>query len=415
MDVSSPILTGPFKQLLTMQDLPLKGALQDDQLVILQDAGILTDQGRIIRIASFKELYNEAIEKGYVLDIIEETVVGIPGLIDAHTHICWAGNRSGDYAMRMAGKSYQEIAASGGGIWDTVTKTRAASAEDLQKDLEKRTLKLLHNGITTVEVKSGYCLNVEGEVKMLEVINKVNDKLAIDLVSSCLAAHILPKDFNETPGEYLDYMARSLLLLVKAGDLARRVDIFVEENAFSVAEATRYLKKAKSLGFDLVVHADQFTTGGSKLAVELGAVSADHLEVSTQTEIELLAKSNVVPVALPGASLGLGYGFMPARKFLDAGTSLAIASDWNPGSAPMGDLLVQAAVLGAYEKLTMAETLAAITFRAAAALRLNEIGILMPGKKADIIAFELENFREILYHQGSIKPEKVWKNGVLIY
>lgn len=415
MNSSSPVLTGPFKQLLTMRDLPVKGEIRDEQLEVLLDIGIITDHGMIVRIASFKELYNEAIEKGYTMDIIEETVVGMPGLVDAHTHICWAGSRAGDYAMRMAGKSYQEIAGSGGGIWDTVTRTRAASAEDLQKDLEKRALKLLNNGITTVEVKSGYCLNVEGEAKMLDVINRVNKKLSIDLVSSCLAAHIPPKDFDETPGEYLDYMARSLLLLVKAGNLAHRVDIFVEENAFSVADATRYLKKAKSLGFDLVVHADQFTTGGSKLAVEMGAISADHLEASAQKEIEMLAKSDVIPVALPGASLGLGYDFMPARKFLDAGSGLAIASDWNPGSAPMGDLLIQAAVLGAHEKLTITETLAAITFRAAAALRLNDRGVLMPGKKADIIAFELEDFREILYYQGSVRPGKVWKNGLLIY
>jgi imidazolonepropionase len=192
------------------------------------------------------------------------------------------------------------------------------------------------------------------------------------------------------------------------------MDIFVEKGAFSTDLARPFLEQAKNSGFGITVHADQFTTGGSKLAVEMGACSADHLEASGDEEISLLAKSNVVAIALPGASLGLGMPFAPARKLLDGGVCLAIATDWNPGSAPMGDLLLQAALLSAFQKLTAAETFSAITFRAATALRIQDRGTLASGKKADMIAFPTKDYREILYHQGKLKPNIVWKNGYMI-
>ena len=174
-----------------------------------------------------------------------------------------------------------------------------------------------------------------------------------------------------------------------------------------------YLSDAKKLGFDITIHADQFTTGGSELAVKLGALSADHLEASTEREIDMLAQSDVVSVALPGASLGLGMQFTPARKLLDAGASLAISTDWNPGSAPMGDLLVQASLLGIYEKLSSAELLAGITFRAAKALGLSDRGRLSVGFQADMIAFPVKDYRDVFYNQGRVKPSMVWKKGIL--
>jgi len=197
--------------------------------------------------------------------------------------------------------------------------------------------------------------------------------------------------------------------------LSKRVDIYIDENAFSAEQAKKYLAKAIELGFDTVVHADQFMAGGSHIAVELKALSADHLEVSTESEIKALANSNTIPVALPGSSIGLGEPYTPARKLLDAGGSLAIGSDWNPGSAPMGDLLVQASILAVFQKLTIAETLAGITFRAAAALNLSDRGVLDKGKLADFVAFPVDEYQEIFYNQGRIKPSKVWKEGVLVY
>jgi imidazolonepropionase len=202
----------------------------------------------------------------------------------------------------------------------------------------------------------------------------------------------------------LNYVFHDLLPVIKNEKLSNRVDIFIEESAFDANNALTYLNRAKQMGFDITVHADQFTTGGSAVAVKSGAVSADHLEASRDAEIKILANSDTVAVVLPGASLGLGMAYAPARKLLDAGACLAIASDWNPGSAPMGDLLMQAAVMSAAEKLNTAEVFAGLTFRAAKALRLNDRGILAPGMRADLQAYPTNDYREILYQQGKLKP-----------
>jgi imidazolonepropionase len=197
--------------------------------------------------------------------------------------------------------------------------------------------------------------------------------------------------------------------------LTNRIDAFIEKSAFSAQQIAPYFKKAKEMGFDITVHADQFTPGGSKAAVDFGAMSADHLEASTGKEISLLADSDTIATALPGASIGLGCDFTPARRLLDAGGALAIASDHNPGSAPMGDLLAQASILGTFEKLTNAEVLAGITFRAAAALRLTDRGKLEVGFLADLAVFHSDNYQDILYNQGNLKPCMIWKNGELVF
>ncbi|WP_047418712.1 imidazolonepropionase [Cellulophaga sp. Hel_I_12] len=407
-------LIGPFKQLVTMANLPLKGALKDEQLEILADVGILMENGIIQKIGDFDKLVSEA-SKTTVHIKLEGNHVGLPGFIDAHTHICFGGTRAKDYAMRNAGKTYLEIAKAGGGIWDTVTETRKASSEELIKKTIKRAQQHLKNGVTTVEVKSGYGLSVNEELKMLRAIKKANTDIAIDLIATCLAAHMKPKDFSGSHAEYLAEISSSLFPILKEEKLANRIDAFIEESAFSREDIRPYFSKAKAMGFDITVHADQFSTGGSATAIEFDALSADHLEASTDKEIALLAKSNVIATALPGASLGLGCAFTPARKLLDAGCCLAIASDHNPGSAPMGDLLTQAAILQSFEKLSNAEVLAGITYRAAAALHLKDRGEIKEGFLADLALFHTDNYNEILYHQGSFKPCMVFKNGNLVY
>ena len=327
-------------------------------------------------------------------------------MIDVHTHICWAGTRANDYALRLAGKTYLEIAEAGGGIWSTVMKTRETSVEELAELTFERAEKLYRQGITTIEVKSGYGLSVEQELKMLKAIKSANEKSRAELIPTCLAAHMKPKDFPGNEREYLQYIIENLLPKVKKQNLANRVDIFVEKGAFSLEDARYYLSEAKNMGFDEIIHGDQFSANCASLAAEFQIISIDHLEYADDNEIEILAKSDVIPVVLPGASIGLGERFAPARKLLDAGCPLVIASDWNPGSAPMGNLLVEAAILGAYEKLSMAETWAALTCRAAKALKRNDIGILKKGNKAGFIVFETEDFREILYRQGHIYPVK---------
>ncbi|NNL09546.1 MAG: amidohydrolase family protein, partial [Croceitalea sp.] len=214
---------------------------------------------------------------------------------------------------------------------------------------------------------------------------------------------------------YLDLISESLFPILKSERLANRIDAFIEQSAFSPKMIASYFKKAKAMGFDITVHADQFSTGGSQVAVDFGAISADHLEASTEKEIALLSQSNVIATALPGASIGLGCDFTPARKLLDAGAALCIASDHNPGSAPMGDLLVQASILGTFEKLTNTEVLAGITCRAAKALNLNDRGSLEKGMLADFVTFSTNDYREITYHQGQLKPHGVWKNGTKVF
>jgi imidazolonepropionase len=404
-------LIGPFTQLVTMDNIPLKGSVSDSQLEIIPNGGVVVCEGKIVKTGNFEELGIEFGDRNTVIDYIDSDMVAIPGMIDPHTHICWAGSRANDYSLRLAGKSYLEIALGGGGIGDTVEKTRAASVSELETLLTERAMSYLRNGVTTIEVKSGYCLTTDGELKLLEVIGKVNKKLPVDLIPTCLAAHIKPADFNGNQSEYLEVVVNELFPEIKRRNLTNRIDIFIDNGAFTIEEARLYLNRARASGFDLVVHGDQFTDGGVALACEVGARSVDHLDMTQQNDIQLLAASAVIPVVLPGSSLGLGNPFAPARKLLDAGCSLAIGTDWNPGSAPMGDLLLQTALLGIFEKMTMAESLSGITFRAAKALGLTDRGILKKGYLGDIVGFPVSDYREIIYHQGSLTPSVVWKRG----
>lgn len=403
-------LIGPFSQLVTLRGMSMKGAIADEQIEIIANGGILVSAGEIIEIELFENLKSKAT----TIEDVVGAAVCLPGFVDAHTHICFNGSRARDYAMRNAGKTYLEIAKAGGGIWDTVTKTREASGETLMNGMIHRCGEHLKKGITTIEVKSGYGLSVQEELKMLRAIKTASDHVAQDVVPTCLAAHMTPRDWSGSAKAYLQEMAEELFPILKSEALAHRIDAFIEESAFSADEISPYFEKAQRMQFDITVHADQFTPGGSQVAIRFNALSADHLEASTSKEIELLAKSNVIAMALPGASLGLGCDFTPARSILDQGGALAIASDHNPGSAPMGNLLTQACILGTYEKLSNAEILSGLTFRAAASLNLNDRGVLDKGKKADFLLFPTNDHREVTYHQGQMQPMAVWKNGIKV-
>ena len=406
-------LIGPFKQILTLNNLPLRGKISDEQLEIIENGGILiNNENRIEEIGNYEVIVNE-VKQSQISNLksqISNSVV-LPAFIDCHTHICFGGNRANDFAMRNAGKTYLEIAEKGGGIWSSVQHTRNASESELLEKLLERINRLISLGITTIEIKSGYGLNVESELKMLRVIKKAQEKTKATLVPTCLSAHLKPKDFEATSSAYLQYILDEILPKVKQENLAKRVDIFIEKSAFQPEESRKFLEKAKDLGFEITVHADQFTAGSSKIAVEVGAVSADHLEATIDEDIEFLANSETVAVTLPGASIGLGEPFAPARKILDKNGILAIASDWNPGSAPNGNLILQASILATYQKLSTAEVLAGITFRAAKALNLTDRGILKKGMKADFVVFETNNFQNILYNQGSLVASEVYIDG----
>jgi len=405
-------LLGPLAQAVTFTDAPLQGALSANNLGIVENAGLLIDtSGKIVAVGAFTALQKKHPQATPWQPLWGAPLVALPGFVDAHTHACFAGNRALDYDMRLAGRPYLEIAQASGGIWSTVQATRKATMQDLSLAVQGYAETALRRGVTTLEVKSGYGLSVQEELKALRAIAHAQTQTVAQLVPTCLAAHICPKDFADGPQAYIHLLIDTLLPKVKAEGLAQRVDIFIEETAFGAEMATWYLSAAKTMGFDLTVHADQFTAGSSAVAVAVGAVSADHLEASSEADIARLAASDTVAVALPGASMGLGMGYAPARRLLDAGAGLAIASDYNPGSAPMGHLLLQASVLAAAEKLTTAETLAGLTYRAANALRLPGKGRLATGYAADIQLYLTNDYREILYWQGQMEPALVLVGG----
>lgn len=253
MNSQTTIISGPFRQLLTMANLPLKGSLKDARLEVIEAGGIVHRNGRILEVGRFEDLKSRYDSDTSEIQYIDFDSIAIPGLIDPHTHICWAGTREADYALRLEGKSYSEIAQTGGGIWDTVVKTRSASDNELKNLLTARANRQLKDGITTCEVKSGYGLSVEDELRLLEIINSGNSDLAIDLIPTCLAAHIKPKDFEGNNEEYLEHLTLKLFPALIEKKLTNRIDIFVEEGAFSSEESAKYFSEATRAGFDLVV------------------------------------------------------------------------------------------------------------------------------------------------------------------
>ena len=388
-----------------MANLPERGAISDNSLEIIDDGGVVIEDGKIIEVGDFLSLSKNDLD---VREITYPCVL-LPGFIDSHTHVCHYGNRSDEYAKRNSGISYQQILEEGGGIHNTMNSTSNSTDEQLTDDTLNRLKRHFQEGVLTCEVKSGYAPNLEDEVRMLKIINEIDSSNDIDLIPTCLAAHVTPKKY-ESSKKYLDSIVNDLLPIIKEENLSNRVDIFIEEKAFSVTEASNFLEKIKS-DFYITAHANQFTSGGLKVGVDNGAVSVDHLEVITDQEIDYLSKSDTTGVVLPGCSLGLGIPFAPARKLLDYNCKVSIASDWNPGSAPMGDLLMQASLLGSTEKLSNAEVLAGITCRAANALSLEDRGSLENGKIADMIGFKTNDFRDILYNQGKLKPSFICKRG----
>ena len=388
-----------------MANLPERGAISDNSLEIIDDGGVVIEDGKIIEVGDFLSLSKNDLD---VREITYPCVL-LPGFIDSHTHVCHYGNRSDEYAKRNSGISYQQILEEGGGIHNTMNSTSNSTDEQLTDDTLNRLKRHFQEGVLTCEVKSGYAPNLEDEVRMLRIINEIDSSNDIDLIPTCLAAHVTPKKY-ESSKKYLDSIVNDLLPIIKEENLSNRVDIFIEEKAFSITEASNFLEKIKS-DFYITAHANQFTSGGLKVGVDNGAVSVDHLEVITDQEIDYLSKSDTTGVVLPGCSLGLGIPFAPARKLLDNNCKVSIASDWNPGSAPMGDLLMQASLLGSTEKLSNAEVLAGITCRAANALSLEDRGSLENGKIADMIGFKTNDFRDILYNQGKLKPSFICKRG----
>jgi imidazolonepropionase len=324
----------------------------------------------------------------------------IPGLIDCHTHLAFGGWRADEFVQRIQGKSYLEIARSGGGILSTVRQTRAASEAELTERAAGFLLEMLALGVTTVECKSGYGLDQENELKLLRVYRRLQRSQPVRIVPTFLGAHVVPPEYRERREQYLELLTDKLIPLIAQEGLATCCDVFVEDSAFSLAEAKRILQRGQSLGLRAKLHADQLTAGGgAELAAELGALSADHLECVSEAGILAMARRGVVAVGLPLASLYLNQRPMPARRMLSAGVRVAIASDFNPGSAPSYHLPLALTLACTMLRMTPDEALQSATLNAARAIGKDDrVGSLEPGKQADFAVIDAPGVAEWFYH-----------------
>ncbi|MDX1380069.1 MAG: imidazolonepropionase [Xanthomonadales bacterium] len=340
----------------------------------------------------------------------------IPGLVDCHTHLCFGGWRGDEFEARLQGKTYQEIAAAGGGIASTVTATRGATIGQLQRKARKALDGMLRLGVTTVECKSGYGLDEANELKQLEVYRRLDAAQPVDLVPTFLGAHIVPPEHRSNRQRYIDLLCEVLIPRVAAQRLARFCDVFVEDGAYTVDEARRILATARDHGLGLKLHADQLSAGGGAgLAAELGAVSAEHLEYASDGDIEALAASGTVAVSLPLASLWLRERYLPARRMLGAGVRVAVATDFNPGSSPSYHLPLALTLACLNQAMTPQEALMGATTVAARAVSLHgDRGSLLPGFRADLAIIEAPSLNHWLYHFVPNAALRVLKNGAWV-
>ncbi|MEN3332084.1 MAG: imidazolonepropionase [Blastocatellia bacterium] len=405
--MSHELLITNASQLVTLAgpERPRTGA-EMRALAIIANGALHIRDGAIVALGATSEVEPLASSEAERLDAAGRVVM--PGFVDAHTHPVFAGTREDEYEMRATGATSQEIAARGGGIRSTMRRTRAASEDELFRLALPRVSWLLEHGTTTIEAKSGYGLTLADELKILRVIRRLNQETPLTLVPTFLGAHEIPDEYRGTAvgerrADYIGLLIDEMLPRVAAERLARFADIFCESHVFTVAEARLILARAKQLGLGLRLHADQLTLGGGgRLAAELGAVTADHLEWIDDDGIRRLAETGVAAVLLPGAVFNLGLQrYAPARRMIEAGVSVVIATDFNPGSSPTPSMQMALAIACTQMRLTPAEVITAATINAAYTLDLgHRLGSLEVGKQADVVVFDVTNYRQIPYFFG---------------
>lgn len=404
-------------QLLTLAGGPQRGHALG-RLGLIEDGAVLV-RGGLIEAVGPSAVLRAAYPNEETWDAGGRVVM--PGFVDPHTHLVWAGDRAHEFEWRTQGKTYTEIAAAGGGILATVRATRAATLETLIEQARRRAWTMLRHGTTTAEAKTGYGLTPESELRLLEAILRLNQEGPLELVPTYLAAHDVPPEFRHDPQAYVDQICTEMLPAVRQwwqthapGRPLPFVDVFCERIAFDLAQSRQILEQARALGFGLKIHADEFESlGGARLAVELGAVSADHLVKTPPEDIRALAASETVAVALPCTPFGLAQPeYTPARAILEAGGLLALATDLNPGTAWCESMPFVIALACRYLKLTPAEAIAAATINAAAAIgAADRLGSLEPGKQADLIVLEVPDYRHLGYRFGTNPVLRVMKRG----
>ncbi|HEY2472298.1 MAG TPA: imidazolonepropionase [Terracidiphilus sp.] len=381
-------------------------------LAIIEDAAMLIEDGRVTETGKYSDIQSKIAANAAVIDAGGRCVT--PGFVDAHTHLVFAGNRATEFEQRIGGATYQEIAAAGGGILRTVALTRAAGEDDLLAAARRHRDWMLRGGTTTLEAKSGYGLDRDTELKMLRVIRRLNEEGPARIVPTLLAAHTVPPEYKDRRGDYVRFITDELIPEVASTGLAQYCDVFCDDNAFSVEEACTVLAAAKKHGLKLRLHAEQFRSGtGADLAAELGAVTADHLETTTDETLQHLRTAGVQPVLLPGSVFALSRTqYPPARKMVEAGLAIVIATDFNPGSSPVPSMPFMLSLACLQMRLSPGEALSAATINAAHSLGLgDEIGSLEAGKQADLLIHEFTDYRELAYFIAAPARPRVFIAG----
>jgi len=391
---------------------PLKGK-EMNQADILKNAYIAIEDGKILEVGE-NDNYKRLISDKTKLEDCSGLVAS-PGLIDAHTHLVFGGSREHELSMKLNGMEYMEILQAGGGILSTLKSTREASFEELYEKAYKNLDKMLAYGVTSVEAKSGYGLNLENELKQLEVIKKLNQDHTIDLYPTLMAAHATPPEFESTD-DYVDYIIDEIIPEVAEKKLAHFNDVFCEDGVFSVDQSRKVLEAGKKYNLIPRVHADEIVSlGGAELAAEVKAISAEHLMAASEEGMKLMAENNVIANLLPATTFSLmKETYADARKFLDYGNALTICSDFNPGSCPSENLQFAMFIAVYKMRLTPIEVLNAVTINASHSIANPSVGSFTKGKKADITIFDAKNIDYIFYNLGVNNVKSVYKNGKLV-
>ncbi len=394
---------------------PIRG--QDmNRIRTIEDAFVVTGNHVVLGLGSMEDYDPSLYETGdfRIMDCHGKTLV--PGFVDSHTHFIFGGYRENEFKMRLEGKSYMEIMNAGGGIASSVTATRAASLEDLYDLGIERLDGMLTMGVTTVEGKSGYGLDLDTELKQLQVMKELNSYHPIDIVSTFLGPHSLPAEYKGNQEGYIDFVINEVLPEVRDQNLAEFADIFCEKGVFSVAESKYYLSAAKEFGLKLKVHADEMVTlGGTEMAVELGAHSADHLLAVSDQGIQDLAIGKTVATLLPATAYSLSEPFARARDIIDSGCALALATDFNPGSCPTYSIPLVISLAALKMRMTVKEIICALTKNGACAIDRQEVvGSIEVGKKADMLILSKPSIDFLPYHLGMNLVETVIKEGIIV-
>jgi len=408
-----------ISQLITLEGGPQRG-LELGRLGMIERGGIVCEGETVLAVGRDDEML-ERYPDADRIDLEGRTVV--PGFVDPHTHLIWAGDRASEFEMRLQGKTYMEIMAAGGGILATLTATRMASLEQLVEEARRRADAAFGLGTTTIEAKTGYGLDIETELRQLEAILELDRIAPIDIVPTYMGAHAVPPEFEDNTAGYTRFLCEEALPATKQWWLERAsgralpfVDVFCEAGVFEIDETREILSVAKTLGFPIKLHADEFENlGGASLAAELGAVSADHLVKTSLEDIRRLAASGTVAVSLPGTPFGLAQQeYTPAKEILSANGYLALATDLNPGTTWNESMQFIQALACRYLKLTPAQALAASTINAAKAVALeHKVGSIEAGKQADFLVLTTPDYRNLSYRYGSNQVAMVVKKGNL--